>query len=454
MKLRTITTNYGRGMLLQETESYDVREVGAMNVVNLYPEITYQTISGFGGAFTEATGYNVSKLSKENAKAIAEAYYGDTGIGYTLGRTHINSCDFGLGNYAYIEDPTDTQMETFNRDRDREYVVPFIKQAQEVSKESITFLASPWSPPAFMKTNGEMNNGGKLKEEYRTFWAEYIAKYILDCKKDGIDISMITVQNEPEATQTWDSCRYTAKEEMEIVRDYLGPTLQKMNLGHIKIFIWDHNKEILFERARDILSDETASSYIAGVAFHWYTGDHFEAVQLVKEQYPGKELIFTEGCVEYSRFMDSNEVYKAEMYAHDILGNFVAGMNGYIDWNLVLDEKGGPNHVGNYCAAPIMCNIVEDTFEKRLSYYYIGQFSKFVKPGAKRIATTKYTDKLEVVAFLNPDGQRVVVIMNKNEEDIPVSLRENGMGTDLTIEGHSIVTICSEDNNDFCNPNI
>ncbi|SHM50974.1 glucosylceramidase [Anaerosporobacter mobilis DSM 15930] len=446
MKITSITTNYSEDRFLETTSVVQGMEVGCMNVVNLYPDVMYQKIRGFGGAFTESAGYTLSKLSKEKQKEIAEAYFGESGIGYTIGRTHINSCDFSLGNYAYVEDPEDKNLETFTRERDQLYIVPFIRLAQQVTTQKIEFLASPWSPPAFMKTNGEMNHGGKLKEEYRKLWAEYICRYIKDCLEDDIPVTMITVQNEPEATQEWDSCRYSAEEEMEFVRDYLGPIMEEQGLGDVKIYIWDHNKEVMYERAQDILKDEKAAQYIAGVGFHWYTGDHFEAVSLVREQYPDKELLFTEGCVEYSRFMDSNDVYKAEMYAHDILGNLNAGMNGYIDWNLVLDEKGGPNHVNNLCAAPIMCDCNEGTYEKRLAYYYVGHFSKYIRGGARRIAVTKYTEQIEVTAFMNPEGEKVVVLLNKQDRDIPVVLREYGIGTELTVKGHSIVTLIIEEN--------
>lgn len=229
---------------------------------------------------------------------------------------------------------------------------------------------------------------------------------------------------------------------MEFVRDYLGPTLQKNNLQDVKIYVWDHNKEIVFERAREIFQDEKAYEYIAGTAFHWYSGDHFEGVALLREKYPEKELIFTEGCVELSRFSDTDEIYKAEMYAHDMLGNLNAGMNGFIDWNMLLDEKGGPNHVGNFCAAPIMCNPKNDTVEKKLSYYYIGHFSKYILTDAVRIATTKYSDDIEVTAYLNPNGERVVVLLNKRDKDIDVTIREYGMGFKLKINSHSIVTFC------------
>lgn len=441
-KIKKIVTDYSKNILLEEQEAEEFPESFAcMNVLNIYPDIKYQTIEGFGGAFTEAAAYTLSLMDEEIQDEITEAYFGKSGIGYSLCRCHINSCDFALGNYAYVEDENDKELKTFDISRDRKYIIPFIKKAQKTSENEIVFLASPWSPPAFMKTNGEMNNGGKLKPEYRSMWAHYTARYIKEYAKLGIKISKITVQNEPEATQTWDSCRYTAKEEAEYVRDYLGPVLEEEGLGDVEIYVWDHNKEIVFERARDILSDEKAARYIAGVGFHWYTGDHFEGVKLVGEKYPDKKLLFTEGCVEYSRFADSNETYKAEMYAHDIIGNINAGMQGYMDWNMILDEKGGPNHVGNFCAAPIMCDTVNKTYEKRLTYYYIAHLSKYVKPGAVRVAATRYSDGFEACAFVNPDGERVVVVLNKSDKKVDVTLREYDYSKDYSLEPHTIMTL-------------
>jgi len=441
MKIKKIVTRFGEGIFWQETQE-ELIGLNPMNAICLYPEKSYQEIKGFGGAFTEAGAYNLSLLSGNLQKQFTEAYFGKEGLGYNLCRTHINSCDFSLGNYAYLEKETDQFLSGFSLDRDKRYLIPMIQIANTVAKEEIQLLASPWSPPAFMKTNGEMNNGGQLKREYYGMWADYIVRYIQEYEKLGIRIAMLTVQNEPQALQTWDSCIYSSEEEKIMVRDYLGPALEKNGLSSVKILIWDHNKEIVYERAKEILEDEKAARYVAGVAFHWYSGDHFEAVALVKESYPEKELYFTEGCVEYSRFADSSETAKAEMYAHDIIGNFNSGMNGYMDWNLLLDEKGGPNHVHNYCAAPIMCNPAENTIEKRASYYYIGHFSRYVKRGAKKIAASRFTQKLEVAAFINPDEERVVVVLNQTDKKIAFSMKEWEMGGVLEIEGHSIMTIC------------
>lgn len=439
--MKIITTNYNEKLFWEETTT-ELNEVGCMNVINVYPECKMQKMYGFGGSFTEAAGYNYSKLSTEAKKEFIDAYFSEDGLRYSTGRTHINSCDFALSNYAAVTDEKDTTLSTFHLEREEEYILPLIRDAIKVSKESIKFLLSPWSPPAFMKTNHDMNHGGSLKKEYYLAWANYLAKYIKEMKLKGIDVQYLSVQNEPEATQTWDSCRYSAQEEMEFVRDFLGPVLEMEELEEIKILVWDHNKETVYDRAKAIFKDEKAAKYIYGIAVHWYTGDHFEALRLVKDKYPQKEIFFTEGCVEYSRFMDSNEVSKAQMYAHDMIGNFTHGVSAFFDWNLLLDAAGGPNHVKNFCAAPIMCTEDERGIKKRLSYYYIGHFSRYIKKNAHCIAITRYTTKLDVCAFLNPDQERVIVMMNGTKSNINVTLREGNQGKDLVLQPHSIITVC------------
>lgn len=410
----------------------------AMNVVNLYPDIEYQTFHGFGGAVTEAAGYSFSKLKKKEQEEVLEKYFGEDGLRYHFVRTHIDSCDFSLGNYTAMDDPDDREMKSFSLKRDEEYILPLLRRARSIKGEDFDLMLTPWSPPAFMKTNNDRNHGGKLKEEYKEFWAEYICRYIKEYEALGFPVKRITVQNEPDAVQTWDSCSFNPEEEKEFLRDYLYKALVKNGLSHVKINIWDHNKERLFERAKAIIDEET-DKMIDGVAFHWYTGDHFEAITLTKDAFPGKELIFTEGCVEYSRF-DAGQLKNAQMYAHDIIGNLNAGMTAFIDWNIFLDEKGGPNHVNNLCDAPVMVNTEEGSYEEKLSFHYIRHFSRYIGREAKRIALTKYTDKLEMTAFKNTDGSVVLVTLNKQEEDMPLSLRINGLNTEFSVPKSSIVT--------------
>lgn len=451
--MKIITTDYEKKKFWEETQKEITQMTDCMHVVNVCPEVTYQTFHGFGGALTEAAAHVYAGMSKEKQEEIIEAYFGETGLRYNIGRIHMNSCDFALGNYTYVKEGDD-KLETFDISHDRKEILPFLTAANakivaQKNTKGLKLLMSPWSPPAFMKTNGEMNHGGKLKEQYYVAWAEYFVKFIKAYREEGADIAWLTVQNEPMAVQTWDSCIYTSEDESRFVRDYLGPALEEAGLSDIGIFVWDHNKEEAYQRFKEVIADEKTRKYVRGEAIHWYTGDHFETIEMVRKQYPEKEIFFTEGCVEYSRFADFGEIHKAEMYAHDILGNLNAGINASLDWNLLLDEKGGPNHVGNFCAAPVMCTPETDSYEKRLTYYYIGHFSRYIKEGAVKIGTSRYTDGMEVTAFLNPDGERVVILLNKSEKEIPYTLREmtkdaGYKGTEGVLAPHSIKTVVYE----------
>lgn len=444
-QVKRIETNYKEQRYWQETAIEAAECTDCMNLVQLFPQIREQTMEGFGGAFTESSAVNYHRLGKEQKKELIEAYFGDKGLRYHLGRVSINSCDFALGNYTYVEED-DATLHSFSIAHDRQQIIPMIQAAMERTGGKMHFLASPWSPPAYMKTNGEMNHGGKLKEEVRELWAQYFVKFIREYWEAGVPITAVTVQNEPAAVQTWNSCTYSAEEEGLFVAKHLGPALERAGMKDVDIYVWDHNKELLYQRFRDAVSVPGADRYIAGAAMHWYTGDHFDAIEILRKQYPGIKLMFSEGCVEYSRFADSGEVRKAEMYAHDMIGNFRAGVSTFLDWNLLLDEQGGPNHVGNFCAAPVMLEPEEqDGYVKKLMYYYIGQFSRYIPAESVRIATTQYTDGLEVCAFLTPSAERVLVVLNKSEENRPVVIREEEEGFHDEIAAHSIVTYVMQD---------
>lgn len=438
-KLKRIETNHKRELYWAETElPVTEGEQQELEIVQILPEIEEQVMEGFGGAFTESSAYNYNRLSRQDQQAFMEDYFGKQGLCYNAGRITINSCDFSLGNYVYVEDE-DRKLDTFSLAHDEKEIIPMIREAMDVCDEKMKFLASPWSPPAYMKTNREMVHGGKLKEEDYRLWADYMVRFIREYQKEGISVSAITVQNEPAAVQTWDSCIYTAEEEGRFVAQALGPALKEAGLSEVELYVWDHNKERLYQRYRDTVEVEGSRQYITGAALHWYTGDHFDAVSAVRKKYPDAKLIFTEGCVEYSRFSDSDEIRKAEMYAHDMIGNFRAGVSLFLDWNLLLDEKGGPNYVGNFCASPVMLRDLGG-YEKKLSYYYIGHFSRYLPAGSRRVVTTQYTDALDTCGFVTPDGERIMVILNKTEEDQHIFLREEqGMAED-TVAAHSMVT--------------
>jgi glucosylceramidase len=402
----------------------------------------FQVIEGFGGAFTEAAASTFFKMDSDAQSAILKGYFDlQDGLGYSLCRTHINSCDFSLGNYAYNEVEGDTALENFSIERDRRTVIPFIRAANQVAGKPLKLFASPWSPPAWMKTNGEMNHGGKLKPEYRDAWARYYARYVKAYGEEGIAIWGLSVQNEPEATQTWDSCIYTAEEERDFVRDHLGPTLHSEGLGDLKLIIWDHNRDRMYERAKVVYDDPQAAQYVWGTGFHWYMGDFFDNVQRVHDAFPDKALLFTEGCQENGPHRNDWSV--GERYGRSIINDLNRWTVGWVDWNLVLDEQGGPNHVGNYCSAPIIadtqrCDLSAVTFNP--SFYYIGQFSCYIRPGAERIICAPTLDELEATAFRNNDGSIAAVVMNRSDRPIEFALKYQGRAAMTSAPAHSITT--------------
>jgi glucosylceramidase len=381
----------------------------------------FQTMEGFGGAFTEAAAVTWQGLRSEPAEKLLRDYFSAAGHGYKLCRVHMNSCDFALGNYAHAEVAGDEALLHFNIDRDRQALLPFIKAAQRVAKQPIKLLVSPWSPPAWMKTNGQMNQGGKLLANYANAWARCYVRFIQAYQLEGVPVWGVSVQNEPMATQRWDSCIYTAEEERDFVRDHLGPELAKAGLGHIKIVIWDHNRDLMVERASVVYSDHEAAQYVWGCGFHWYGEDHFEHVQLVHDAWPEKALLFTEGCQEGGPHHGAWEL--GERYARSIINDLNRWTVGWIDWNLLLNETGGPNHVGNLCSAPILADRRDGTLHYQNSYFYLGHFSRFIQVGAQRVLCAASKQDLECTAFINPDGSTVLVVLNRSETAIPFCLR-------------------------------
>ena len=444
MNIQKYETNYKKNLFLKQISNFKISDYSEKlenNVIQIYPDIKYQKVLGFGGAFTSSTGYSIKKIKQELQNKIYNDYFSEDGIGYNFCRLCIGSSDFSNKSYSYSKQEN---LQDFSIEKDFEYVIDIIKEAKKL-QPNLRFLASPWSPPAFMKDNNSLYLGGKLKADYYKTWAEYLTKYIQKYKENDIKIDYITIQNEPNARQLWESCKYTKEEEKTFAEEFLAPCFQK-NKIETKILTWDHNKEKLFDRAKYSFEN---SNLIAGIAYHYYTGDHFENVNLVREHYPNKLLIHTEGCTGYSSFNKRKNLVNAEIYAHDICGDLNSGANAYIDWNMVLNHRGGPNHKFNFCDSPIMLNFWENNYIKKLSFFYIGHFSKFIKQNARRIAFSKYTDEIEVTAFENEDKSIVAVIFNRTDNKKKINIVLNDTVINDCIEAHSIITykIQSCDNN-------
>lgn len=406
------------------------------NLINIYPQMEYQKLEGFGGAVTDSAGYVFSLLNEEQKSEMVNQYFSTENMAYNQVRIPIDSCDFSLEHYEADSDPDDTEFQKFSFARVEKYILPLLDAAEKAYGGKLDIMLSPWSTPAYMKTTGERNHGGKLKPEYRKRWAEYICRYIEEYKNRGYHVTKLTMQNEPKAVQTWDSCIYTAEEQKEFLRDYLWSSLKAHGLDDIGIYLWDHNKERVFEWAETIIDTET-TSMIRGMAFHWYSGDHFEALRMIREKYPDKQLLLSEACIEYSKFSADDYLNNAQKYAHDMMGNLNEGMNTFLDWNLILNEKGGPNHVGNFCDAPYLFDRDSKELKESNILGYLWHFTHFLEPGAVRIGVSRCTDKLEVTAF-EKDDKITFVILNRTDEELTAHIRLGEYCTEITVQPKSI----------------
>lgn len=400
------------------------------NSLNLNTEKTFQGFDGFGGALTESSAYVISRLPQALRQEVINAYFNlQAGNAYRFARLHMNSCDFSLGNWACLPQK-DLSFSTFSMEETDKYITPLVQEVKKISDSKgsdLKFLLSPWSPPAWMKDNADMNNGGHLLNQFKEVWAQYFVTFIKKMKERGINIDYVTIQNEPAAIQRWDSCQFSAYDEGEFAGQFLGPALEKAGLSNVKIYIWDHNRDLALERLEESLKVPGAAKYIKGLAFHWYSGDQYDNIKAISKKYPNIDLMFSEGCVEGGPHHKA--WFAGERYAHNIINDLKSGTSKWIDWNIVLDMQGGPNHVGNYCHAPILADEKSGTIHYQPSYYYIGHFSRFIKPGALRLgaevfsvmlpacASGHLSDEVECLAYKNPDKTIVLIVTNRTEDD-------------------------------------
>jgi glucosylceramidase len=408
------------------------------------PAKQYQTFLGIGGAITDASAETFAKLNSKKKAEFLTAYYDKKdGIGYSLLRTTIHSSDFSSGSYTYIKEG-DKELKTFSIDHDRKYRLPMLKAAIKAAGGKIPTYASPWSAPAFMKDTNQMLRGGKLLPEYNNAWATYYTKFIKAYEKEGIPIWAITVQNEPMAKQTWESMIFTAEEERDFLKNHLGPVMQKEGLGDKKIIVWDHNRDLIVHRVNTIMSDPEAAKYVWGVGFHWYetwTGAKplYGNVAEVSKAYPNLNLMLTEATVEKFNAERFHYWPNAERYGDSLINDFNSGAVAWTDWNILLDNTGGPNHVGNFCFAPIHENNGELIYTP--SYYYLGHFSKFIRPDAKRVSAVSSRSVLQTTSFMNADNKLATVVMNNTDAAINYRFYVGNEETTVNIPAHAMQTL-------------
>ena len=438
--------------------------------VLLNPNKEYQTITGFGGAFTESSAYLLNKLSKENRKKIIDAYFSKEGANYSLTRTHMNSCDFSVSNYSYTPIEGDKNLEHFTIEEDKDDLIPFIKDAMAASTDGFKIFGSPWTAAPWMKDNNKWV-GGKLLPEYYDTWALFFSKYADAYKAEGIDIWGFTVENEPLGNgNNWESMHYSPDEMTNFVQNHLGPKLEADGKGDLKILGYDQNREHLKEWVDSQYKNEESSKYFDGTAIHWYasTFEVFpEELQYAHNKAPNKLLIQSEACIdaEVPVWKDDAWYWKKEAtdwgwewapekdkhlhpkyapvnrYAKDIIGCLNNWVDGWVDWNMVLDTKGGPNWFKNWCIAPVIVDPEKNEVYFTPLYYTMAHFSKYIRPGAKVIATDNTDKNLMVAAAKNPDGSIAVVIFNEGKDEKKFNLKLKELSKSIIISPQAIQTI-------------
>ncbi|MFV8837371.1 glycoside hydrolase family 30 protein [Salinimicrobium soli] len=463
----TIFETSANGNKLKEIEPA-VKAENASSI-KILPEEEFQTITGFGGSFTESSAYLLNQVSKENRDKVIEAYFGESGAKYSLTRTHMNSCDFSLGHYSYAPVADDMDLEHFSIQEDKDDIIPMIKDAMAVSQDGFKIISSPWTAPIWMKDNKEWE-GGKLLSKYNDTWALFFSKYIDAYKEEGIDIWGFTVENEPLGNDNnWESMLFSPEEMTNFVQNHLGPKLEADN-HDVKILGYDQNREVLDKWVDVMYRDEASSKYFSGVAVHWYasTFDYFpEALQYAHNKAPNKHIIQSEACVdaEVPKWNDDKWYWSKEAtdwgytwapddqkhlhpkyapvnrYARDIIGCLNNWVDGWVDWNMVLDTQGGPNWAENWCVAPVIVDPAKDEVYFTPIYYTLSHFSKYIRPEAKRIGIEVSDKELMATAAKNVDGSIAVVIFNEGPEEKFINLALEGREVSIKIDGQAIQTV-------------
>lgn len=415
----------------------DVQEI-ENNLITVYPDQTRETWDGFGAALTGAAGSVYAQMTGEQRHQLMETYFSPQQMGYDRVRIHLDSCDFCPEMYEADGDETDTAFRNFDFSRTVALILPMLEDAEAAAGQKLRIMLSPWSPPAYMKSNGQRTQGGSLKPAYYDRWAEYLCRYIEEFQKRGYFVERISLQNEPKAVQTWDSCVYTPQQE-KLFLQIMRRALVRHGLADIEIFIWDHNKERAFERAAAILDPQT-QPMVTGVACHWYSGDHFENLELLRRNYPDLKLIISESCIEYNKFDKNADTANAVRLAHEILGDMNHGVSAFYDWNLLLDQNGGPNHVGNYCHAPFLFDTESKVLHPQLLLSYFALCAQAVRSGSVRLVCSRCTCDCDAAAYRRPDGRLSVILLNRSSQPLALFLRLNGQITPITIPPYELMT--------------
>ena len=434
---------------MQKITSLDMADTQVKSkktLVNIHTDMRYQTYRGVGAALTEAACYNIMQLSQDKREELIKLLFDkQSGAGFDLVRVSIGSCDFSIRDVSYVWDKDET-LSTFSIDSDRIYILPVLKRALAYNKD-INILASPWSPPAWMKTNNSLLRGGELKREYYPVMANYVIKYLQAYKREGVNITYITPQNEPNYSAPYESCRYTPEQEKDYAVDYLKPAIEKAGFKNVKMMIYDHDKDALLSRMERMLDTKKARKRIDGISVHWYSGRHFEELQMTHERFPEKEIInaeFSTGPAIGSKNIPWSDWEDLQFKVYEMIGDFNNHVSGTIDWSMVLDLKGGPMHhregrLGG--KATVIVDKANNRYLVQPLYYAQAHFSKFIQPGAVRLGTSSYSEHVRACSFMNPDGNIIIVMLNTATVKKDLSLQIDKQSVKMALPPKSLQTI-------------
>lgn len=397
-------------------------------IIDLDKSVIAEEIIGFGGAVTESASSVFLSMPKELQEEFLSSVYNKNGLNYNLTRICLGSCDFSLKTYDFLSDDNSLDLSSYET-----YVLKVL-EIINAYHEQIIFLSS-WSPPKIYKSNDDYYHGGKLLKEHYEDYIDYYVSFLLEMKNRGFKISFVNVQNEPEAVQVWESCIMSGQEEAALI-NLLHNKLNENNLSDISILCWDHNKDVIKRRIDETFIDEKTKNITYGIAYHWYDSTFSDDLEYVYNKY-FKPLFFTEGCIEYYKEDDSKE--EEFLQAMRYFKNYLFGLKnhtiGFTDWNILLDLKGGPNHVGNYCQAPIQYDINNKRLIYRRSYDAIYHFSHFFDRGSKIIECSKDN----IAGYIRADGKRVFFIYGEKNEKLTLIIAKKWYHID--IDEKTLITI-------------
>src|SRR3954467_10338840 len=409
-------------------------------VIDVDPGQVYQEMIGFGAAMTDASAYLMQNtMSPAEREALLQDLFGrDRGVGMSFIRVTMGASDFSREHYSYDDvasGKTDSALTHFSIDRDRAEKLPMLRRVLAINPQ-LKVMASPWSAPAWMKTTQSLIRGTLLPKFYDSF-ADYFVKFIRAYQAAGVPVYSISIQNEPNfEPENYPGMKMEAAMRADVIGRHLGPAFARAGIRTL-IWDWDHNWD-LPQQPLDVLSDSIARRYVQGVAWHCYGGD-VSAQKVVHDRYPDKDAYFTE-CSggDWSPKFDENLKWTT---ANLIIGATRNWARGVLMWNLALDEKRGP-HLGGCgnCRGVVTVDSKTGSYKREVDYYALGQASKFVKPGAHRIGSSGGDSTLAHVAFQNPDGGKVLLVLNAAQGAQVFAVRAAGSSFDFTLPAASVVT--------------